>query len=87
MYYIFGSDELSLVARGINELATVPHVAVKARDFTEGEKVEVRCAGATFHLPVRIRPDLPLGVAGLPAGVSPIVGLDLPVWGTIVRLR
>jgi NADH-quinone oxidoreductase subunit G len=87
MYYIFGSDELSLVAPGINELATVPHVAVKARDFTEGEKVEVRCAGATFQLPVRIRPDLPLGVAGLPAGVSPIVGLDLPAWGTIVRSR
>ena len=87
MYSIFGSDELSLVAPGINELATVPHVAVKAPDFTEGEKVEVRCAGATFHLPVHIRPDLPLGVACLPAGVSPMVGLDLPVWGTIVRLR
>jgi len=87
MHYIFGSDELSLVAPGIRELATVPHVAVNAGDLTEGEKVEVHCAGSTFQLSVRIRPDLPLGVAGLPAGVPPIVGLDLPAWGKIVRSR
>jgi NADH-quinone oxidoreductase subunit G len=87
MHYIFGSDELSLVTPGIGELATVPHVAVNAGDFIEGEKVEVRCAGSTFQLPIHIRPDLPLGVAGLPAGVPPIVGLDLPAWGTIVRSK
>jgi NADH-quinone oxidoreductase subunit G len=87
MHYIFGSDELSLLAPGIAELTTTPHVTVNAGDLTEGEKVEVRCAGATFRLPVRIRRDLPLGVAGLPAGMYPIVGLGLPAWGTIVRTR
>jgi NADH-quinone oxidoreductase subunit G len=87
MHHIFGSDELSLLAPGIGELAKAPYVAVNARDFTEGEKVEVRCSGSTFQLPVCIRPDLPLGVAGLPAGVPPIVGLDLPTWGTIMRSK
>jgi NADH-quinone oxidoreductase subunit G len=87
MYYIFGSDELSLSAPGIAELATTPHVAVNAGDFTEGEKVEVRCAGGTFRLPVRIRPDLPRGVAGLPVGLHPLVGCGLPGWGMIVRIR
>ena len=87
MHSIFGSDELSLMAPGIRELATVPHVAVNAGDFTEGEKVDVRCSGATFQLSVHIRPDLPPGVAGLPVGVSPIVGLDLPGWGTIVSTK
>lgn len=86
MYHIFGSDELSLSAPGIVELAPTAHVAVNAVDFTEGEEVEVRCAGGTFRLPVRIRPDLPCGVAGLPAGVPPIAGLDLPAWGKIVKI-
>jgi len=86
MYYIFGSDELSLSAPGIAELATRPHVAVNAGVLAEGEDVEVYCAGATFRLPVRIRPDLPRGVAGLPVGVRPITGLDLPAWGRIVRI-
>jgi NADH-quinone oxidoreductase subunit G len=85
MHYIFGSDELSLSAPGIAELATVPHVAVNSGDFTDGDKVDVRCAGSTVQLPVQIRPDLPSGVAGLPAGVRPIVGLDLPAWGKIER--
>ncbi|MGE5710756.1 MAG: molybdopterin-dependent oxidoreductase, partial [Nitrospira sp.] len=86
MYYIFGSDELSLSAPGIAELATPPHVAVNAGDLTEGEEVEVRCAGGTFRLPVRLRPDLPRGVAGLPAGLPPLAGVGLPDWGTIVRI-
>ena len=85
MHFIFGSDELSLSAPGIAELATTPHVAVNAGDLTEGEDVEVRSAGATFRLPVRIRPDLPRGVAGLSVGLLPIAGLGLPAWGKIVR--
>ena len=34
--------------------------------------MDVTLAGATFRLPVRIRPDLPPGVAGLPYGVPPL---------------
>jgi NADH-quinone oxidoreductase subunit G len=86
MHYIFGSDELSLSAPGIAELAATPHVAVNAGDLMEDEKVDVRCGGGTFRLPVRIRPDLPRGVAGLPAGVPPLAGCDLPAWGKIVRI-
>ena len=86
MYYIFGSDELSCSAPGIAELATTPHVAVNAGDFMDGEEVEVRCADGMFRLPVRIRTDLPSGVAGLPAGVPPLAGCGLPAWATIVRI-
>lgn len=86
MQFIFGSDELSLSAPGIAELATTPHVAVNADDLTEGEVVDVRCAGSTFRVPVRIRPDLPRGVAGLPAGVLPLAGCGLPAWGKIVKI-
>jgi NADH-quinone oxidoreductase subunit G len=86
MHDIFGSDELSRSAPGIAELAQTPYVAMNADDLTEGEEVDVRCAGSTFRVPVRIRPDLPRGVAGLPAGVLPLAGCGLPEWGTIVRV-
>jgi NADH-quinone oxidoreductase subunit G len=85
IHHIFGSDELSLAAPGIAELAAEPHVAVPAGAFTDGETVEVTCAGGTFRLPVRIRRELPRGVAGLSAGVPPLGGVKLPAWGRITR--
>ena len=85
MHHIFGSDELSLSAPGIAQLATKPHVAVNSADLAEGAEVEVSCAGGTYRLPVRIRPDLPRGVAGLSAGLPPVPGIALPAWGKIAR--
>ena len=85
MYHIFGSDELSRSAPGIAELVAKPHVAVNAADLTEDTEVEVICAGGTFRLPVRMRPDLPRGVAGLSAGFPPLAGITLPAWGKIAR--
>jgi NADH-quinone oxidoreductase subunit G len=85
MYHIFGSDELSLSAPGIAELAAKPHVALNSADFAEGAEVELSCAGGSFRLPVRIRPDLPLGVAALSAGLPPLAGIRLPAWGKIAR--
>ena len=87
IHHIFGSDELSFAAPGIAELATEPHVAVHCGPFADGEKVEVTCAGGTFRLPVRIRTELPLGVAGLSAGVPSLAGVRLPGWGKIARLK
>lgn len=83
--HIFGSDELSLAAPGIAELAVEPHVAVSAGFFRDGERVEVTSAEGIFRLPLRIRPELPTGVAGLSAGVPPLGGLTLPAWGRIAR--
>ncbi len=85
MHHIFGSDELSLSAPGIAQLATKPHVAVNSVDLADGTEVEVICAGGTFRLPVRIRPDLPQGVAGLSVGLDPLAGIALPAWGRIAR--
>ena len=85
MYHIFGSDELSLSAPGIAELAARPHIAMNSADFTDSAEVEVSCAGGTFRLPVRIRSDVPIGVAALTAGVPPLTGITLPAWGRIAR--
>jgi NADH-quinone oxidoreductase subunit G len=87
MYHIFGSDELSLAAPGIAELATKPHVAVNADEFGEGMEVEVDCAAGTFRLPVRIHPEMPSGVAALSVGSSPLIGIPMPLWGKIERAK
>jgi len=85
MYHFFGSDELSVAARGIAELLTKPHVAVNSGDLEEGAEVEVSCASGTFRLPVRIQPDLPRGVACLSAGMAPLGGVAMPAWAKIAR--
>jgi NADH-quinone oxidoreductase subunit G len=87
MYHIFGSDELSLSAPGIAKLVTKPHVAVNSGDFAEGMEVEVTCAYGTFHLPVSIHPEMPVGIAALSVGLSPLAGIQLPSWGKIARLK
>ena len=85
MYHLFGSDELSLAAPGIAELAAAPHVAVNDGHFVDGEEVEVCCGTGTLRLPVRIRGDVPSGVACLPADAAPFAEPSLPVWTKIVR--
>ena len=39
-----------------------------------GARHAVSCASGTFRLPVRLQPDLPLGVACLSAGIAPLSG-------------
>jgi NADH-quinone oxidoreductase subunit G len=92
MFHIFGSDELSQSAPGIAELAAKPYVAVNAADLpadlaadlAEDAEVEVSFADDSFRLPVRIRSDLPRGVAAL-AALPPLAGIRLPAWGKIAR--
>jgi NADH-quinone oxidoreductase subunit G len=87
MYHFFGSDELSQAGRGIAELVTKPHVALNSAELTEGTEVEVSCSSGRFRLPVRIRTDLPRGVACLSAGLPPLTGITLPAWGKIARAK
>ena len=81
MYHFIGSEELSLAARGLAELATKPHIFVNSADLAEGTEVELSCASGSFRVPVRLRPDLPRGVACLSAGIAPLSGVTMPVVG------
>jgi NADH-quinone oxidoreductase subunit G len=36
-------------------------------------------------LPVKLAPELPRGLAGVPAGIPPFAGFDLPAWSRISR--
>lgn len=90
IHHIFGSEELSVLAPGIAELAPRPYLALSPEDATslrvaDGMEVNVVFNKMTVRLPVKVMPTLPDGVAGLPAGLPGLPGADLPIWGKISR--
>jgi NADH-quinone oxidoreductase subunit G len=80
LYHIFGSEELSRSAPAVAELSPQPYVALNPEGAARFGK-EVELFGR--RLPVKVATDLPKGLAGVPAGVPPFAGLDLPAWSRI----
>ena len=90
LYHIFGSEELSLLSPGVAQLSPQPYVAMNSADaaqagFEPQSNVEFTIAGTSYRLPLQLRDDLPQGVAGLPAGIGILQGVQLPAWSKIVR--
>jgi NADH-quinone oxidoreductase subunit G len=83
LYHIFGSEELSCYTPGIAQLAPEPYVALNVEDASAfGGAAELWGR----RVPVKVRPELPQGVAGVPAGIPPFLGLELPAWCRISRV-
>ena len=75
VYHIFGSEELSVLSRGIAELAPGPYLGLNAEDAQRigmkgGQEIEFTLCGQTRRLPVRLLPGLPTGVAAIPWGCA-----------------
>jgi NADH-quinone oxidoreductase subunit G len=90
LYHVFGSEELSSQAPAVAQLAPKPYVALSAADaerleVQEGAQVELNLAGTAQKLPVVVQPDLPKGIAGLPAGLVPVEVTGLPAWARLSR--
>jgi NADH-quinone oxidoreductase subunit G len=83
LYHIFGSEELSRSSPAIAQLSPQPYIALNPEDAA-GFGGEAELFG--HRLPVTPIADLPRGLAGVPAGIPPFSGLDLPVWSRISRL-
>ncbi|MGE5648442.1 MAG: NADH-quinone oxidoreductase subunit NuoG [Acidobacteriota bacterium] len=84
LHHIFGSEELSMYAPAIASLAPQPYIALNERaGFAAGDHIDID--GVAAHLPVKIAPELPDGVAGLPAGLPGIETCDLPAWAALRR--
>lgn len=88
LYEIFGSEELSRLAPAVAERVPQPYLALNADDaaslqIVEGAMITVTLAGEVSHLPLRVRPALPAGVAGMVAGLCGSIGVLLPAWGTL----
>lgn len=91
LYHIFGSEELSAEAPGVAELSPKPYVALGAEDaaglsLSEGGEAQVVVNGSRLSLPVRVRPEMPHGVAGLPLGLPDGGAISLPVWGKVLKV-
>jgi NADH-quinone oxidoreductase subunit G len=80
IFHVFGSEELSHRAPGVSQLAPEPYIALNPADASQFG-AEVECLGR--RVPVKLAPDLPVGVAGLPAGIPPFLGFDLPLRAVI----
>jgi hypothetical protein len=54
----------------------------------EGEtgNVEIELGGVKQRLPLKVLPDLPAGIAGIPAGLTIARGEELPAWSRIERV-
>jgi NADH-quinone oxidoreductase subunit G len=92
LYHIFGSDELSHWAPAIAELIPKPYIALNADDsarlaLKENDEASVALDGSTQKLAVRIRAEIPAGVAGLPAGLPGLPYWSLPAWARITGSR
>ncbi len=85
-HHVFGSDELSVLSRGVASRTPAPYLAMNAEDakklgLTEGQKAQVVVqagqgrASATLTVAVR---DLPAGVASVPSGVPGMPLRELP---------
>ncbi len=83
--HIFGSEELSMLAPAIAELAPAAYVAIHPDDasrlgVSDGEQLDVLVGDTPWRLPVKCLPSLALGVAGVPAGLPGVPPLTAPTW-------
>jgi NADH-quinone oxidoreductase subunit G len=91
LYHIFGSEELSQQAPAVAELIPKPYIAIAPEDaarlqLKEGDEAEVRLNGSTQRLTIRLREEMPKGLAGLPVGLPGVETVELPAWGKIARV-
>lgn len=91
LYHIFGSEELSVFAPAVAELVPKPYLVLNPEDANRlqvksGEEIAVDLGGSVHRLPVRISPDIPKGIAGLPAGLPPVGEVGLPAWSKLSRI-
>jgi NADH-quinone oxidoreductase subunit G len=92
LYHIFGSEELSILAQGIAELAPQPYLGLNPNDMhylqiNEGAEVEIILNGKLLCLPARQIATLPPGTAGLPCGLPGLSGIMLPANAKRPRLK
>jgi hypothetical protein len=45
----------------------------------------MKLEGTAHCLPAKIKAELPLGIAGLPVGLSGLAGISLPIWSVLER--
>jgi NADH-quinone oxidoreductase subunit G len=89
-YHIFGSEEESRHSPALAELAPQPYAVLNPDDagrqgLSEETMVEAKLGSTAYRVHLRLRPDIPRGVAALLVGLPPVIGVRLPGWGTLQK--
>lgn len=90
LYAHFGSEELSARAAPIQARIPVSCAVLNPVDaarfgIAAGERIAIGVAGQTLRLPVELRPDLALGVVGLPVGLAGVPPVAAGAITTLAR--
>ncbi len=88
IYHIYGSEPFSMHTAGVAERAPLPYLALnrhdaKSLDLMENSEALFEAGDYQIKLPVKIIEELPVGSAGVPAGIVPIGHLGSSIWGKI----
>jgi NADH-quinone oxidoreductase subunit G len=100
LHHIFGGEELSALSRGIAELSPQPYLALNPDSaaglgLAPGDSASVQLIDKpgkmlATQLPVKIKPELPEGTAGLPVGLpalGDLFGAELPAWARVTKAQ
>jgi NADH-quinone oxidoreductase subunit G len=82
-FHIFGSEELSRQSPAISQLVPRASMGLNTMDgallgIKSGELIKVSVGDSVYELAVSLQPDVPRGVAVVPAGIAPLGGISLP---------
>ncbi len=86
LHHIFGSDEQSIHSKSVAQRVPKPYVMINVTDATslkleEGKILNFEVEKQMYSLPVKISSEMPIGVAGIPYGLTSYS--ELPAWGIL----
>lgn len=88
--HIFGSEELSIYSAGIHERCPEPYVAINRKDakdlnVAENDLLQLQIQDQHYFLPLKIKEELPQGLAGIPYQISGLRGIAWPAKGILTK--
>jgi NADH-quinone oxidoreductase subunit G len=88
LYQVFGSEELSMHAPAIAELAPTPTLCLHPADaerlhLAAGQEAGVSLGEQTYRAPVALAEALPPGTVGVPVGLPGAPVAALPAWASL----
>ncbi len=88
-HHVFGSDELSVYSKSVEELSPEPYIALSKNDMDqlaveEGSVLEIEVGKRKYSLPVKMKKELCNGIALVSAGLR---GMEAMNWGSWAKIN